>query len=320
MELDNEVKGNGNSYTTEFRQYDPRVGRWLSLDPLMNQFPWMSPYLAFDNNPVYYTDPLGLAAEGGAEGGEENESGNECDDGNFTLDQRSSGKSPAGDEGRFWTPEGGIKTEINGKSVNSAIEEDPDWLLDRATVVGSFAHARFDQYIREMYPTTWVANQKLDNNKRPDLLYIGSIDERGSVWELKPNPDKSPYRTAKQILGYVNQANDQEAYDKSSWIAGNSNGTPVPFSGGLTLISNDGKYTFNYSIPNPSTGMIYYNYKLNDKPKPEPVADPLPASKPVFKPKPDLIYKPIIKPEPVGGPALPWYFIPVIIILSPVGL
>ncbi len=67
MEVDNEVSGNGNSYTTEFRQYDPRLGRWKSLDPLMNQFPWMSPYVAFDNNPVYYTDPFGLAAEGGGD-------------------------------------------------------------------------------------------------------------------------------------------------------------------------------------------------------------------------------------------------------------
>jgi RHS repeat-associated protein len=70
MEKDDEVKGNGNSYTTEFRQYDPRLGRWLSLDPLMHMFPSMSPYVAFDNNPIYFIDPLGLAAEGGPEGGE----------------------------------------------------------------------------------------------------------------------------------------------------------------------------------------------------------------------------------------------------------
>ena len=63
MEKDNAVKGNGNSYTTEFRQYDPRLGRWLSLDPLMHEFPWMSPYVAFNNNPIYFIDPLGL--EGG---------------------------------------------------------------------------------------------------------------------------------------------------------------------------------------------------------------------------------------------------------------
>jgi RHS repeat-associated protein len=73
MELDNEVKGNGNSYTTEFRQYDPRLGRWLSLDPLASSFPWQSPYCAFDNNPIFYTDPLGLAAEGGDDQDKKNE-------------------------------------------------------------------------------------------------------------------------------------------------------------------------------------------------------------------------------------------------------
>ncbi|MEO9257540.1 MAG: RHS repeat-associated core domain-containing protein, partial [Crocinitomicaceae bacterium] len=52
MEKDDEVKGTGNSYTTEFRQYAPRIGRWLSLDPLFDHFPWQSPYVAFDNNPI----------------------------------------------------------------------------------------------------------------------------------------------------------------------------------------------------------------------------------------------------------------------------
>ena len=64
-EKDNEFKGDGNSYTTEFRQYDPRIGRWLSVDPLMAKFPWQSPYVAFDNNPIYYNDPRGLAAQDG---------------------------------------------------------------------------------------------------------------------------------------------------------------------------------------------------------------------------------------------------------------
>ncbi|MBU3661377.1 MAG: RHS repeat-associated core domain-containing protein [Flavobacteriales bacterium] len=61
MEQDPEAKGEGNSYTTEFRQYDPRLGRWLSLDPLASSFPWQSPYCAFDNNPVLLIDPTGLS-------------------------------------------------------------------------------------------------------------------------------------------------------------------------------------------------------------------------------------------------------------------
>jgi len=62
MEKDDEMKGNGNSYTTEFRQYDPRLGRWLSIDPEFRAFPWQSPYVAFDNNPIIKTDPRGDAA------------------------------------------------------------------------------------------------------------------------------------------------------------------------------------------------------------------------------------------------------------------
>ncbi|HLW30441.1 MAG TPA: RHS repeat-associated core domain-containing protein, partial [Brumimicrobium sp.] len=63
MERDDMVKGAGNSYTTEFRQYDPRVGRWLSIDPLFKNFPWQSPYVAYDNNPIVNNDPKGAAAE-----------------------------------------------------------------------------------------------------------------------------------------------------------------------------------------------------------------------------------------------------------------
>ena len=34
MERDDEIKGSGNSYTTEFRLLDPRLGRWPSTDPV----------------------------------------------------------------------------------------------------------------------------------------------------------------------------------------------------------------------------------------------------------------------------------------------
>jgi len=59
MEMDNEIYGYGNSYTTEFRQNDPRLGRWLSADPLENRFPWQSPYVSMDNTPTFLIDPKG---------------------------------------------------------------------------------------------------------------------------------------------------------------------------------------------------------------------------------------------------------------------
>lgn len=64
MEKDDEMKGEGNSYTTFFRQYDPRVGRWLSLDPKAAKFPFSSPYIAFNNNPTMFIDPKGDESEG----------------------------------------------------------------------------------------------------------------------------------------------------------------------------------------------------------------------------------------------------------------
>lgn len=57
-EMDNEIKsGEGKSYTTEFRQLDPRIGRWLSIDPVVQ--PWQSPYCSMDNKVIRYNDPKG---------------------------------------------------------------------------------------------------------------------------------------------------------------------------------------------------------------------------------------------------------------------
>ncbi len=67
MEMDNEVKenksmisgqntGTGNSYDYGARFYDPRVGRWLSRDPLSTKYPFLSPYAGLANNPVIFKD------------------------------------------------------------------------------------------------------------------------------------------------------------------------------------------------------------------------------------------------------------------------
>lgn len=58
-EKDDEVKGVGNHYTTTFRAYDPRLGRWFSLDPEASSFPFESNYVSNHNNPIIYVDPKG---------------------------------------------------------------------------------------------------------------------------------------------------------------------------------------------------------------------------------------------------------------------
>jgi RHS repeat-associated protein len=60
QEKDDEIHGAaGTSYDFGARLYDPRVGRWLSLDPLAQKFPDQSPYNFANDNPIYYVDPNG---------------------------------------------------------------------------------------------------------------------------------------------------------------------------------------------------------------------------------------------------------------------
>lgn len=61
-ERDDEAKGKGNSYTTHFRQLDPRLGRWLSIDPKAT--PYESPYVSMGDNPILYNDVLGDKIKG----------------------------------------------------------------------------------------------------------------------------------------------------------------------------------------------------------------------------------------------------------------
>ena len=59
-EMDNEIKTNGNSYDFGARMYDPRLGRWLSVDPLTKNYPWYTPYQFAGNQPIWAIDLDGL--------------------------------------------------------------------------------------------------------------------------------------------------------------------------------------------------------------------------------------------------------------------
>jgi RHS repeat-associated protein len=55
-EKDAEVKGDGNEYDYGFRIYDPRLGRFLSVDPLTKDYPFYTPYQFAGNKPIWATD------------------------------------------------------------------------------------------------------------------------------------------------------------------------------------------------------------------------------------------------------------------------
>lgn len=59
-ENDNEVKGESNQLDYGFRIYDPRLGKFLSIDPLTKKYPWYTPYQFAGNKPIRYVDIDGL--------------------------------------------------------------------------------------------------------------------------------------------------------------------------------------------------------------------------------------------------------------------
>ncbi|MBC9914072.1 RHS repeat-associated core domain-containing protein [Chitinophaga varians] len=62
-ENDNEVKGEGNQQDYWMRIYDPRVGKFLSVDPLTKSYPWYTPYQFAGNTPIQAIDRDGAEEE-----------------------------------------------------------------------------------------------------------------------------------------------------------------------------------------------------------------------------------------------------------------
>ena len=62
-EDDTEVYEEGNIYDYGFRVYNPRIGKFLSVDPLTNKFAGVSPYQYANNNPIVLIDVDGLEGD-----------------------------------------------------------------------------------------------------------------------------------------------------------------------------------------------------------------------------------------------------------------
>ncbi|MEP4578221.1 MAG: hypothetical protein ABJZ80_08585, partial [Gilvibacter sp.] len=74
QEMDNEIKGEGNSLNYTFRMHDPRVGRFFATDPLERTYPFYSPYQFSGNRLIDMVELEGLEpGEPGSKEGERKE-------------------------------------------------------------------------------------------------------------------------------------------------------------------------------------------------------------------------------------------------------
>ncbi len=60
QEVDNEVKGEGNSVNYKYRMHDPRIGRFFAIDPLARKYPWYTPYQFSGNKVIDHVELEGL--------------------------------------------------------------------------------------------------------------------------------------------------------------------------------------------------------------------------------------------------------------------
>ncbi|SRX75279.1 RHS repeat-associated core domain-containing protein [Aequorivita antarctica] len=63
QEMDDEIKGEGNSLNYTFRMHDPRVGRFFARDQLEAKYPYLTPYQFSSNQPIHASELEGLESK-----------------------------------------------------------------------------------------------------------------------------------------------------------------------------------------------------------------------------------------------------------------
>ncbi|WP_149696630.1 hypothetical protein [Chitinophaga sp. CF418] len=161
QEKSNEVKGEGNSYTAEYWEYDPRMGRRWNVDPKPEVS--VSSYATFLNGPILWIDPLGDKVKLRRENGVTKEEFKQMKNGIGELRRNSSSFAKiyndldgrketyyytATNEDGGKTPEGGneIRIGVHYKINTLANGEEPK----KYAILGLIAHETGHK-IRELY-------------------------------------------------------------------------------------------------------------------------------------------------------------------------
>jgi hypothetical protein len=141
--------------TTEFAYKAESAGRFLTIDPLAEKYPWLSPYVYCNNNPVNYIDPTGMDWY-------------QAENGNVMW-RRSQDKDYTDDDGNVWN---NIGTEYLFHSVLFKQRENEDGKL---TLYSTTDTKEIGKYIgREWSKEHPLTEQGLEyDNTLFDLIFLG---------------------------------------------------------------------------------------------------------------------------------------------------
>ncbi len=210
------------------RYYDPRMARFLSVDPLAGDFPSWTSYHYVHNNPLRYTDPTGMRAE-------------------------ESDGVIVGNNGRLIGNDGKEDDKIYVTNTNIS-RKDRKFIKKNSGNAEAFSNSNIYESLTEIESSQDTRQAMLDavsgddgnggtgaaNNRE----YGGSIMPDGSVVSGKPGPVTTP-REGATFDDY--QLNDKTRFHSHpSGTIREGAGTTDPFGGSTTLGSTQ---TIPYSQP-----------------------------------------------------------------------
>jgi len=191
--------GGGQAVSFKFRIHDPRIGKFLSVDPLASEYPWYTPYQFAGNSPILNLDLEGL------EPLDYKTISNSLNDGKAALgykltvfaDQPGSGGDRDTYESRYWT----------GVDVGHSFVK-----LEKINTDGTITSQTFGFYpINSVNPArnTTSPGQIKDNSSSPS--------EVSSVFNLSE-------KEFNQVLDYVkkseNNVYDLDTYNCTDFVIG----------------------------------------------------------------------------------------------------
>ena len=218
QERSTEVDAGLNSNTAEFWQYDARIGRRWNVDPKSGKYPWQSPYLVMNGNPVYLFDPLGLEAT-------QSEDWVRTSDGQVLWDDRVKSQSDAtalyGSDAIYRAPgssycgKGGVEVELGDNrqyKANGVSYISPDSTPSAPASSDGDGNSWYDETwtnVKDWWNTTDFVLQ--GEGKLTAGLQIGV---EGSAWGLngKVEGGYEVYDVANGTLDFTNIRNSKGSY------------------------------------------------------------------------------------------------------------
>lgn len=238
QEQDNEW--HSGSVAFEFRVYDSRIGKFLSLDPLKHDFPWNSPYVFAENRVIDGVDLRGLNWRRANQ--EETNSYNE--NGNSVAE---------GERGYMYKANDGNVYFYEGKTmyedvVTGAITENPTTTTPYHGSTVNNKQVTFDSFA--------VGCENCETQRDPGYQAPGPIRSTGTLEIL--NEDGSITKLHGNEFGMIKFPSSGPGFARYTMSNGVSNGNNENYKV-TSNVHPGGKVMHGDSYVSPTTGAAFYN-------------------------------------------------------------